>query len=167
MLSIDKVLFPVDFSEGCRSAALARNLQSALIVMPAVPARAAAAAHGSSESYYAPFALSGNDPQYKLDALLPSTSISAEATIETGLPGEAVVRTAERTGAALLIIGRRSRAGKPDGMDVGELIRRSPCLVVFSPRQPSAAVCFWTEWQQEEHAGETRSSPDLVPELSL
>ena len=37
MLSIDKVLFPVDFSEGCRSA-LARNLQSALIVMHAVPA---------------------------------------------------------------------------------------------------------------------------------
>ena len=83
MLSIDKVLFPVDFSEGCRSA-LARNLQSALIVMHAVPARAAAAAHGSSESYYAPLALSGNDPQYKLDALLQSTSISAEATIKRG-----------------------------------------------------------------------------------
>jgi len=81
MLSIDKVLFPVDFSEGCRSA-LARNLQSALIVMHAVPARAAA--HGSSQSYYAPFALSGNDPQYKLDALLQSTSISAEATIKRG-----------------------------------------------------------------------------------
>jgi len=164
MLSIDKVLFPVDFSEGCRSA-LARNLQSALIVMHAVPARAAA--YGSSQSYYAPFALSGNDPQCKLDTLLQSTSISAEATIETGLPEEAVVRAAERTGAALLVIGRRSRAGEPDGMDVGELIRRSPCPVVFRPRQPSAAVCFWTEWQQEEHAAETRSSPDLVPELSL
>ena len=115
MLSIDKVLFPVDFSEGCRSA-LARNLQSALIVMHAVPARAAA--YGSSQSYYAPLALSGNDPQCKLDTLLQSTSISAEATVETGPPEEAMVRTAERTGAALLVIGRRSRAGKPDGMDV-------------------------------------------------
>jgi len=120
-----------------------------------------------SQSYYAPLELSGNDPQYKLDALLQSTSISAEATIKRGSPEEAVVRTAERTGAALLVIGRRSRAGESDVIDAGKLIRRSPCPVVFRPRQPSAAVCFWTEWQQEEHAAETRSSPDLVPELSL
>jgi nucleotide-binding universal stress UspA family protein len=113
------------------------------------------------------FASSGNDTQDKLDELLQSMNISAEAMIETGTPGNAIIRAAERTGAALLVIGRRSRAGKPDGMDVGELIKRSPCPVVFSPRQPSATVCFWTEWQQEEHAGETRSSPNLVPELSL
>jgi len=164
------ILCAVDLETGSEqilsyASALARNLQSTLIVMHAVPARAAAVAHGSAQSYYAPLALSGNDPQYKLDALLQSTSISAEATVETGPPEEAMVRTAERTGAALLVIGR-SCAGKPDGMDVGELIKRSPCPVVFSPRQPSAAECFWTEWQQEAHASETGSSPGLVPELS-
>jgi nucleotide-binding universal stress UspA family protein len=152
------------------ASALARNLGSKLMVVNAMPARAAARAAGvGAGSGRSPSSsdLLRMEAQHKLDELLQSTSISAEASIETGPPGEAIGRAAERTGAALLVIGRRSRAGEPDGMDVGELIRRSPCPVVFSPRRHSTAACFWTEWQQEEHARETDSSLDLVPHLSL
>jgi nucleotide-binding universal stress UspA family protein len=154
------------------ASALARNLRSALMVVSPVPARAVAAqgaaARGGPWHDHSDlsFELSRIEAQYKLDELLEGMNISAEATIEAGTPEEAIGRAAERTGAALLVLGRGSRAGEPEGMDTYELGRRVPCPVVFCPPRPAAPVCFWTEWQQEEHSQQADSSLDLVSGLS-
>jgi len=154
------------------ASALARDLRSALMVVSAVPGRAvaahAAAANGGPwhDHSHLSFELSRIEAQYKLDELLQSMNVSAEATIETGTPEESIGRAAERTGAALLVLGRGSRAGESGGMDTYELVRTAPCPVVFCPPRPAAPVCFWTEWQQEEHSQQADSSLDLVSGLS-
>ena len=172
------VLCAVDLEAGSEhvlsyASTLARDFRSKLIVVHAVLARAiaahAAAATGGSPRGHShlSFASSGNDPQHKLDELLQGINISAEAMIETGTPGEAIRRAAERTGAALLVVGRGSRAGQALSTDAHEFMRRTPCPVVFFPSQPAAPVCFWTEWQQEEDHAHTADSPlNFVSKLS-
>jgi hypothetical protein len=97
------------------------------------------------------FTLSESEAKRKLKMLLHSVNISAEILAETGGVRSVVALIADVVGAKLLVVCRGSdrRAEGSLGAHVYELVRRSPCPVVFCPRGRESRICFWKEWQQE------------------
>ena len=124
MLSVNKILFPVDFSERCQSAApyvadLANRFRARLDLLHVVEGSPVEERRQQSAAALAAFA--GHIPH----------EMYCPQTVAHGDPADAIVRYAKTHGIDIIAMpaGRRSSFSWPSASVTGKVLRHAPCAV--------------------------------------
>lgn len=159
MITIDRILCPIDFSDFSRRAldhavALARWYHSKVIVVHAIapavfaPAPAPAVLDPRIYADVDPAQLLGRVDRFARDAAAPD--VTMESMLRADDPATGILRAADDTRADLIVLGTHGRSGFERlllGSVTEKVLRKAACPVLTVPRQqpdaaPAAQVVF-------------------------